>query len=101
MGQEKTNRDHTIRSLSDEISDQDEIINKLNKEKKHLGENNSKASEDYQAAEEKVNHLIHVKSKLENTLDELEENLNREKKSRGDVEKKRRQVEGELRVTQE
>ena len=101
LEQEKTNRDHTIRSLSDEISEQDEIINKLNKEKKHLGENNSKASEDCQAAEEKVNHLIHVKSKLENTLDELEENLNREKKSRGDIEKKRRQVEGELRVTQE
>ena len=29
--QEKTNRDHTIRSLNDEIASQDEIINKLNK----------------------------------------------------------------------
>merc|ERR1719490_678634 len=30
--QEKTNRDHTIRSLNDEIANQDEVINKLNKE---------------------------------------------------------------------
>merc|ERR1712170_283868 len=34
LEQEKTNRDHTIRTLSDEISNQDEVINKLNKEKK-------------------------------------------------------------------
>merc|ERR1719191_1432173 len=34
--QEKTNRDHTIKSLNDEIANQDEVINKLNKEKKHI-----------------------------------------------------------------
>ena len=34
LEQEKTNREHTIRSLNDEISTQDELINKLNKEKK-------------------------------------------------------------------
>merc|ERR1719225_167682 len=33
--QEKTNRDHTIRNMNDEIAHQDELINKLNKEKKH------------------------------------------------------------------
>merc|ERR1712156_1247189 len=31
--QEKTNRDHTIRNLNDEIAHQDELINKLTKEK--------------------------------------------------------------------
>merc|ERR1711881_585832 len=30
---EKTNRDHSIRTLNDEIANQDEVINKLNKEK--------------------------------------------------------------------
>merc|ERR1712240_350963 len=40
--QEKTNRDHTIRSLNDEIASQDEVINKLNKEKKHISENAAK-----------------------------------------------------------
>merc|ERR1712109_240897 len=71
LEQEKTNRDHTIRTLSDEISNQDEVINKLNKEKKHLSENHSKAAEDLQVAEDKLDHLSNIKSKLEQTLDEL------------------------------
>ena len=49
--QEKTNRDHTIRSLNDEIANQDEVINKLNKEKKHISENAAKSAEDLSAAE--------------------------------------------------
>ena len=101
LEQEKTNRDHTIRSLNDEIASQDEVINKINKEKKHLGEYNSKASEDLQNAEDKVDHLNKIKSKLEQTLDELEDSLQREKRQRADIEKQRRKVEGELRVTQE
>merc|ERR1712048_1180434 len=38
LEQEKTNRDHTIRSLSDEVAKQDEVINKLNKEKKLIAD---------------------------------------------------------------
>merc|ERR1712018_758790 len=101
LEQEKTNRDHTIRSLNDEIQCQDEVINKLNKEKKHIAENGAKANEDLVVAEEKVNHLSNVKSKLEQTLDELEDSNAKEKRARADVEKKRRQVEGDLRITQE
>lgn len=101
LEQEKTNRDHTIRSLNDEIGCQDEVLNKLNKEKKHLGENISKAAEDLTLAEDKVMHLNNIKSKLEQTLDELEDSNNREKRARAEIEKKKRQVEGELRVTQE
>ena len=101
LEQEKTNRDHNIRSLNDEIANQDEVINKLNKEKKHQGENNAKATEDLQAAEDKVDHLNKIKSKLEQTLDELEDSLQREKRGRADVEKQRRKVEGELKVAQE
>merc|ERR1711974_402163 len=95
------NRDHNIRSLNDEIAGQDEVINKVNKEKKYISEHSAKASEDYQTAEDKVNHLNNIKSKLENTLDELDDSLNREKKARGDIDKLRRKVEGELKVTQE
>ena len=73
--QEKTNRDHTIRSLNDEIASQDEIINKLNKEKKHISENCAKSTEDLQGASDKVDHLMKVKSKLEATLDELESSV--------------------------
>merc|ERR1712020_115808 len=35
------------------------------------------------------------------TMDELEDSLSREKKARGDVEKKRRAIEGDLKVTQD
>merc|ERR1712156_735363 len=101
LEQEKTNRDHNIRTLNDEIANQDEVINKLNKEKKHLGENNAKAAEDLQAASEKVDHLSKIKSKLDQTLDELNDSLNREKRARAGTEKQRRKVEGELRITQE
>merc|ERR1712038_1012815 len=101
LEQEKTNRDHNIRSLNDEIANQDEVINKLNKEKKHVAENNSKAAEDLQCAGDKVNHLNNVKSKLESTFDELEDSLNKEKRARADIEKKRRKIEGDLKVAQE
>ena len=87
--QEKTNRDHTIRSLNDEIASQDEIINKLNKEKKHIGDNAAKSSEDLAVADEKVNHLSQIKKKLESTLDELESSLEKEKRARTTVEKDR------------
>merc|ERR1711971_945422 len=85
--QEKTNRDHTIRSLNDEIANQDEVINKLNKEKKHISENAAKSAEDLGAAEDKVAHLNQIKSKLESTLDELESSLEKEKRGRANVEK--------------
>merc|ERR1712038_1395468 len=101
LEQEKTNRDHNIRSLNDEIAAQDEVINKLNKEKKLATENSSKATEDFQVAEDKVSHLNKIKSKLEQTLDELEDSLNKEKKARANIEKERRSKEGELKVAQE
>merc|ERR1712168_82691 len=101
LEQDKTNRDHTIRGLNDEIAQNDEAINKLNKEKKHIGDNQAKSSDDLQSAEEKVNHLNGVKSKLESTLDELEDGANKEKRARAAVEKERRKVEGELKMAQE
>merc|ERR1719385_675663 len=99
--QEKTNRDHTLRNLTDEVASQDEAINKLNKEKKMAGDNNARASDDLAAAGEKVDHLNSVKGKLESTLDDLESTANSEKRKRGDIEKTKRKVEGELRMAQE
>ena len=101
LEQEKVNRDHIIRTLNDEIANQDEIMNKLNKEKKHMNENNNKANEDLEVAKDKMDHLAKIKSRLEQTLDELNDSLGREKNGRSDVEKQRRKVEGELRVMQE
>jgi myosin heavy chain 6/7 len=99
--QEKTNRDHTIRNMNDEIAHQDELINKLNKEKKYMQENQAKSSEELGSAEEKLDHLSKIKVKLEVTLDELEDSLEREKKARLDMDKQRRKIEAELKVTQE
>merc|ERR1719479_444585 len=101
LEQEKTNRDHTIRGLNDEVAQNDEAINKLNKEKKHIADNQAKSSDDLQAASDKVAHLNGVKTKLEQTHDELEDGANREKRGKADVEKQRRKVEGETRVAQE
>merc|ERR1712088_817724 len=94
LEQEKTNRDHTIRALNDEIANQDEVLNKINKEKKHQCENGAKAMEDLQVAQDKVEHLAKIKSKLEQTLDELNDSLTHEKRGRADIEKQRRKVEG-------
>merc|ERR1712083_40495 len=101
LEQEKTNRDHTIRTLNDEIANQDEVLNKPNKERSILGENSAKSMEDLQVAQEKVEHLSKIKTKLEQTLDELQGSLNGEKRARADIEKTRRRVEGDLKVTQE
>merc|ERR1712198_741105 len=99
--QERSNKDHNIRTLNDEIAGKDELINKLNKEKKHIQEINSKASEELQQADEKVSHLSMVKAKLEQTLDELEDNLDRERRKKTDEEKQRRKIEEELKISQE
>jgi len=90
LEQEKTNRDHTIKTLNDEIANQDEVINKLNKEKKHISENAAKSMEDLQVAEDKVGHLNQIKNKLESTLDELESSYEKEKRGRANIEKERR-----------
>ena len=78
--QEKGNRDHSIKALEDEIASQDEVLNKMNKEKKHLSETQAKSNEDLIGAQEKVAHLSSVKSKLESTLDEIEGATDKEKK---------------------
>merc|ERR1712106_625712 len=101
LEQEKTNRDHTIKSMNDEITNQDEVINKMNKENKHISESSAKSSEDLQVATEKVEHLMKVKAKLQATLDELESSFEKEKRSRGAIEKERRKIEGDLKVCQE
>ena len=69
--QEKQVRDNQIKTLQDEMAQQDEQIAKLNKEKKAMEELQKKTLEDLQAEEDKVNHLSKLKTKLEQTLDEV------------------------------
>merc|ERR1712240_20960 len=98
---EKGNRDHTIKVLQDEIAEQDEVINKLNKEKKHIAETQAKSNDDMVSVNEKVEHLASIKSKLQSTLDQLEGGLDKEKKARATLEKQKRKVEGDLKMAQD
>jgi len=99
--QDKANKDEQIRTLKDEIAHQGEMITKLGKDKRSVGESRQKTEEEIQTAEDKCNHLTRVKGKLEQALDEAEDALEREKKVKGDVEKAKRKVEGDLKLTQE
>merc|ERR1719391_588360 len=72
LEQDKAAKDHTIKSLNDEIADQDEIINKLTKEKKHLKEVQAKCAQDLQTAKERLDHMGRIKEKLQSTLESLE-----------------------------
>merc|ERR1712142_229147 len=99
--QDKADKDDQIRSLKDEIAHQGEMIAKLGKDKRSVGDARQKTEEDIQTAEDKCNHLARVKGKLEQGLDEAEDALEREKKVKGDVEKAKRKVEGDLKLTQE
>merc|ERR1719270_1543396 len=85
--EDKNTKDSQIRTLRDEISHQGDLISKLGKEKKST-------------AEDRCNHLSKVKGKLEQSLDECEDTLEREKKSKADVEKSKRKVEGDLKLSQ-
>merc|ERR1712073_1526 len=99
--QDRANKDDQIRTLKDEIAHQSDMIGKLSKEKRSVGDSRQKTEEDIQAAEDKCNHLSRVKGKLEQALDEAEDALEREKKVKGDVEKSKRKLEGDLELTQE
>merc|ERR1712054_171506 len=98
--QDRADKDDQIRTLKDEIAHQADMISKLGKEKRSVGDGRQKTEEDIQAAEDKCNHLSRVKGKLEQALDEAEDALEREKKVKGDVDKAKRKVEGDLKLTQ-
>merc|ERR1712106_899186 len=99
--QDRADKDDQIRTLEDEISHQSDLITKLGKEKRNVGDGRQKTEEDIQSAEDKCNHLSKVKGKLEQCLDESEDALEREKKVKGDVDKSKRKIEGDLKLTQE
>jgi hypothetical protein len=74
------------RSLGDEIYEQTLIIEKIKKEKKQLQDNLTKSLEDKDTSESRNNHLNNVKSKLEHTLDDLKDEIQKEKKAKKELE---------------
>jgi len=99
--EDKLTKDGQIRTLKEEIAHQEELISKLTKDKRSIGDGRQKTEEDIQSLEDKSNHLNKVKGKLEQSLDECEDSLEREKKAKSDVDKIKRKVEGDLKLTQE
>jgi predicted RNase H-like nuclease (RuvC/YqgF family) len=85
--------------LREEIDHQEDMITKLGKEKRSVGDSKQKTEENIQALEDKCNHLNKVKGKLEQSLDECEDTLEREKKTKSDVEKLKRKIEGDLKLS--
>merc|ERR1719486_1724061 len=98
---EKADKDAQIKQMKEECLHQEELINKLNKEKKAITESKMKEDEQIQSFEDKCAHLNKLKIRLEKSLDEVEDSWEREKKHKGDIEKLKRQVEGNLKLTQE
>merc|ERR1711997_978928 len=94
--EDKLTKDGQIRTLKEEIAHQEELISKLTKDKRSIGDGRQKTEEDIQSLEDKSNHLNKVKGKLEQSLDECEDSLEREKKSKADVDKIKRKVDGDL-----
>merc|ERR1711936_961577 len=74
---DKVTKDSQIRNLKEELMHQDELVEKLQREKRNNSDGRQKIDEDIQAAEDKSNHLNRVKAKLEQTLDELEDSVER------------------------
>merc|ERR1719210_1688746 len=99
--QDRADKDAQIRSMKEEIEQQNDAVSKLNREKKGGAEAKQKTEEDIQSMEDRCNHLARLKGKLEQNLDEAEDSLEREKKAKADVEKLKRKVEGDLKLTQE
>merc|ERR1719431_1046098 len=90
-----------IKQMKEECLHQEELVSKLNREKKSITESKQKEEEQIQAMEDKCGHLNKLKVRLEKTLDEVEDNWEREKKHKIDIEKMKRQGEGNLKLTQE
>merc|ERR1719234_2058877 len=61
--QERAVKDEQIHTLKEEVAHQADMIAKLVKEKKGVGEAKQKSEEDIQAMEDKCNHLSKVKEK--------------------------------------
>ena len=101
----------SVNSNWSENMDQTTLIEKLKKEKKQLQENLSRYNtffsaydlfnfprciEEVQSYEMKANNLNNVRSKLESTLDDLEDELQMEKKSKILLDKAKRKLDGDL-----
>ncbi|KAK2508832.1 hypothetical protein MC885_014546, partial [Smutsia gigantea] len=98
---EKHATENKVKNLSEEMTALEGDISKLTKEKKSLQEACQQTLDDLQVEEDKVNGLIKIGVKLEQQPDDLEGCLEQEKKLRADLERVKRKLEGDLKMSQE
>uniref|UniRef100_A0A3Q3L319 Uncharacterized protein n=1 Tax=Labrus bergylta TaxID=56723 RepID=A0A3Q3L319_9LABR len=96
---EKHAVENKVKNLTEELMSQDENISKLSKEKKALQEAHQQTLDDLQAEEDKLNAVSKARTKLEQQVDEA--SLEQEKKIRMDLERGKRKLEGDLKLSQE
>merc|ERR1711970_457728 len=98
---EKETRDHQIRVYHDELAHQEGIIAKYTKEKKHMQEVNAHNAGEIGGIEERYDHLMKIKEKLGQTYEEIGQAFAAEKKKRANLEKEKRKLEGDVKLTME
>ncbi|XP_068452910.1 myosin-7B-like [Clinocottus analis] len=91
--------ENKVKNLSHEMSVLDESIASLTREKAALQDAHQQALTDLQAQEDKVNMLVKGKVRLEQQVDDIENSLELEKKLRLDVERIKRKLEGDLKLS--
>merc|ERR1712012_827284 len=69
-------KDGQIRTLKEEIIHQEDMVSKLQKEKRGVGDSRQKTEEDIQANEDKCNHLNKLKRKVDGDLKLTQEATN-------------------------
>ncbi|KRZ97189.1 Myosin-3 [Trichinella sp. T8] len=98
---DKQSLDMQLRSLKDAALHQEDAHAKLSKEKKASDDKVQKLTQDLHAVEDKVVSAEKVNKKLENSLEEAHDALEREKRLRQELEKAKRKTDGDLKVAQE
>ena len=98
---EKHATENKVKNVTEELTTVEEQIQKLTKEKLALQEAHKTTLSDLAGQEERVQATGKQKTKLELQVDDLEVVFETEKKMRMDLERNKRKLEGDIRLTQE
>uniref|UniRef100_A0AAY4EDG9 Uncharacterized protein n=1 Tax=Denticeps clupeoides TaxID=299321 RepID=A0AAY4EDG9_9TELE len=98
---EKHGIENKVKNLTEEMAALDDAIQKLTREKKAFQDAHQQALDDLQAEEDKVNMLAKAKVRLEQQVDDLESSLEQERKQRMDIERVKRKMESDFKLSVE
>uniref|UniRef100_A0A8R1I4E6 Uncharacterized protein n=1 Tax=Caenorhabditis japonica TaxID=281687 RepID=A0A8R1I4E6_CAEJA len=93
---DKTNVDQKLRNLEERLVELQDAYDKLLKEKKILEEKVESLTTQLLDHEERAKHGIKAKGRLENQLHELEQDLNRERQLRSELDQQKRKLLADL-----